>query len=296
MAGRRALPAATKLVLVCIMHREHGTTRLRLHAATRLITAAALCATTILAGCRKPHVQGPLSPELRGPVRDLAAIRAGNKLWLGWTVPKRGTRKLAVQCSVKVRICWREGLSGPCTSAGDSLLVARGARGSFSEQLPAALASGPPRVLYYFVELLDRKGRSTGLSNSVATLAGAPPPAVHGLTAEMTPQGVLLRWKPEADGSRSSGSIIQLRRTELITAPPTEAMRQGSAAIPAPTEKDMIVEGKASQALDTNIRKGAVYRYRAQRVVQIMVNGQVLELAGQNSSPVKIDTSSDLPK
>lgn len=247
------------------------------------------------AGCRKPHVQGPPSPELRGPVRDLAAIRGGNKLWLGWSVPNRGTGKLAVNGSVNVLVCRRESLNGPCTTAGEPLLLARGARGSFSEQLPADLASGPPRALYYFVELLDRKGRSTGFSNSVVTLAGAPPPAVQGLTAQMTPKGVLLQWKPQAAGNSPATTVVLLRRVELITAPPTQATRQASAALPPPAEKDLTVAGTSSQALDTDVRSGVVYQYRAQRVVRVTVDGQTLELAGLYSSPARVDTPGGVP-
>ena len=88
-------------------------------------------------------------------------------MWLSWTMPRKGVRKLTVNGSIQVRVCQREGTTGTCTNVGEPLLLAPGATGSFSESLPAALVSGNPRVLYYSVELMDRSGKSTGLSNSV---------------------------------------------------------------------------------------------------------------------------------
>lgn len=158
------------------------------------MVVSALSASMVICGCNHSHAPGRTAPESRGPVRDLAAIRGGDQFWLTWTVLRKGTGKLDVNGKITVHVCRRESQSGSCTAAGSPLLLARGETGSFSEKLPAELASGTPRPLYYFVELMDRDGRSTGLSNSIATLAGAPPPVVDRLTAEMTERGVLLHW------------------------------------------------------------------------------------------------------
>ena len=75
-----------------------------------------------------------------------------------------------------------------------TLQLAPGASGAYTDTLPAALAAGQARVLTYFVELDNRKGRSAGLSNGAQILAGEAPAAVAGLSAEMRRDGVLLRW------------------------------------------------------------------------------------------------------
>lgn len=261
----------------------------------RFLTAVALCVIAALSGCRKPSVQGPLAPQLRGPVKDLVAIRTGDEISLGWTVPKRGTGKLMVNGLIKVQVCRRESMTGDCTDAGAPWQLARGATGSFSERLPAALASGTPRLLYYSVELLNREGRSTGLSNSVTTLAGAPPQAVFGLTAAMTSRGVLLRWKPDGTANDTEETKVRLRRTEIIQTPATESMREGLAPFPPkPPEVDLFVQDGTGQALDTGIRAGNTYAYTVQRVFQVKINGQTLELDGQLSPQVLINTANGI--
>jgi hypothetical protein len=244
----------------------------------------------LLTGCKKPQSQGPLAPESRGPVHDLAAIRAGNEISLSWTVPKRGTRKLVVNGSVKVEVCRRESASEACNVIGDPLLLAPGAAGTFSESLPGALASGDPRALYYYVELLNRNGQSTGLSNRVATLAGGPPPPIRGLTAQMTDKGVELKWPAFAGDENASNTVVVLHRIEVVATPATEAVRQGFASGPPVSVQDLLVEDGAVSggALDASVSAGKTYEYRAQRVVRVHLSNQVLELAGQISLPVQI--------
>jgi hypothetical protein len=257
-----------------------------------LLAAAALCASVLPTGCRKPRAPEPLAPGLRGPVKDLAAVRGGEQLWLTWTMPRKSVGKLAVNGHIPVQVCRRESPAGACTDVGEPLLLAPGTAGSFSESLPAGLASGTPRVLYYFVELKDRNGRSTGLSNSVATLAGTPLPAIQGLTAKMTENGVLLRWAPVSAAEEPEWTAIRLHCTEVILKSSAAGSRQSSTApTTEPAEHDLWVQngGQSGQALDTDIRYGDTYVYSAQRVVRVAIGNQTLELAGQLSAPVQID-------
>lgn len=241
-----------------------------------------------VAGCRKPHAPQSLAPERHGPVTDLAAIRGGDQLWLTWTVPKKGTARLTIDGELTVRVCRRENLASPCAPAGEAQRLAPGATGTFSESLPKELASGTPRPLYYFVEVMDRKGNSTGLSNGVPTLAGGSPPAVHDLRAEFTQNGVLLRWTPASPQGEPAGISIRLHRVRLIMA--TQAMRDGSVPMPQPEERDLMVDRdlESGRAFGSDLRSGETYEYSAQRLFHLTVDGQLLELAGPFSNAVQI--------
>ena len=269
--------------------------------------SAALCIAVVLAGCKRTGVQGPLAPGLHGPVSDLTAVRAANEISLGWTMPKKRMGKLRQNGFVQARVCRREGEDAPCIAAGEVLRLAPGAAGMFNERLPDALVAGPPRVVYYCVELLDRSGSPTGLMNSVPTLAGAPPPPIQGLTAERTGDGVLLRWKPidatdspeVENGATQRKVIVRLHRFEMVARPAAAAGSEGLALPAAATVGiDLNVEAGArtGEALDRAVEPGKAYRYLAQQVVQIHVGDRTLEMAGQFSPPAVIDTAAGAGK
>lgn len=254
----------------------------------RLLIGAALCVSLVPTGCRKLRVAQPLAPYLRGPVNDLAAVRAGDNLSLSWTMPKKRPAKLVMNGRMAVRVCRRDSPTSPCIPAGEPILLDPGVTGSFSEQLPPDLTTGGPRLLFYFVELLDRSGNSTGLSNSVATLAGAPLPAVRNLVATSMKGGVLLHWTSASDAEDPAGTIIRLHCVEIIQ--PAAAADSTTSEV-GPREHDLWVKGDISEVLDQNTRPGSSYECTAQRVVQVTVGHQQLELAGQLSVPADVDTS-----
>ena len=265
-----------------------------------MVMAAALAAATVLAGCGMPGA--PLPPSLNLPERvdDLSAVRAGGQVALNWTMPTKNTDKTLLKGTVAVRVCRNEQGVGGC-SAVARLQEAAGANGAFTDTLPAALASGKPRVLTYYVELDSRKGRSAGLSNSAETLAGEAPPAVSGLSAEMRKEGVLLGWNAAA-----SDTAVRLDRKLLTPAAKKsgqEKNEQGALAPSAePLERTLLVKAGlveagtgADRALDKDIRFGETYEYRAQRVVRVTVDGHALELAGELSAPLRIDAVNVFP-
>jgi hypothetical protein len=252
--------------------------------------AGALALFAALAGCGTPGA--PLAPSLNlpQPVTDLSAIRAGDQVWLTWTMPKKTTDKIAIKVDVMVRVCREESAAGACTDAGTPLLLAPGVNGTFSETLPTPLASGPARVLKYFVELKNRNGRSTGLSNGVETLAGAPPEPVQGLTAEVRKAGVVLSWAAD-----NENVPVRLERT-LLT--PTEPKpKQGwMATSPESVEQHLLIEEvQQGRAIDKSIHFGQTYEYRAQRLASVTADGKRLELAGAFSLPVRVEAMDVFP-
>ncbi len=272
-------------------------------AALAAALAMAVAAGLALTGCGTPAAPQPPSLNLPNPVSDLAAVRAGRQVSLGWTMPRKNTDKLYLKRNVTVLV-WRGEDSGNRVPAGAAFALAPGAAGAYTDTLPAALASGPPRVLRYFVELENRHGRSAGLSNAAVVLAGQAPPPVAGLAAEVRKQGVVLRWTPVA-GGEPFPTVIRLDR-KLLT-PPAAQPRQGLLAPePEPLEQSLLVDSCAESgrkqvchppdgALDKDIRFGQTYEYRAQRVARVAVDGRTLELAGPFSAPVRVEVRDIFP-
>jgi hypothetical protein len=250
--------------------------------------ALAGVAIALQTGCGTPGAPQPPSLNLPQPVTDLSALRAGNQVTLNWTMSKKNTDKLVIKSDVAARVCRQESV-GPCVDAG-TVTIAPGAAGSFSETLPTLLASGPPRVVKYFVELKNRKAKSAGLSNAAVTLAGAPPEPVRGFTAEVRKAGVVLRWTPDEEKT-----AVRLQR-KLLTPPAAKPQQGLMAPPPEPLEQNLLIEDVAQgRALDKSIHFGEGYEYRAQRVARITVDGKALELAGELSPPVKVDAEDVFP-
>lgn len=253
-----------------------------------------------LSGCGTPGAPQPPSLKLPARVTDLAAERAGNRVTLHWTMPRKTTDKLAIKNPVRVAVCRGEG-AGACEAAGEVSFGA-GANGVFQETLPAALAEGKPRELDYFVELKSPRGRSAGLSNAAEVLAGAAPAAIAGLTAQVRADGVALHW----DGGEAGP--VRLHR-KLLT-PPVAKKKGASGPMQPETEpvlQDLFVEvpaaGEKAGALDHTARFGEAYEYTAQRVERVTVHGadgakvgvKQLELAGELSAPIRVDVTDVFP-
>ncbi|HEX4286140.1 MAG TPA: fibronectin type III domain-containing protein [Terracidiphilus sp.] len=241
-----------------------------------------------LAGCGTPGAPQPPSLNLPDRVTDLSATRAGNRVSLNWSMPRKNTDKLILKNGIAVRVC-REEVANICVDAG-SLVFAPGADASWSESLPPALMQGQPRELHYFVELKSHAGRSAGLSNESVVLAGAPPTPVANLRVEMRKQGAVLHWTQDDDSA-----AIRLHRT-LLTPPATKPKEGLAAPPPEAVQQNFLIEKvEQGQALDKTIRFGETYEYRAQRVTRISVDGKTLELPGELSGPIRVDAQDVFP-
>lgn len=258
---------------------------------------AGLATGALLTGCGTPGAPQPPSLNLADRVTDLVANRSGSQVSLTWTMPKKNTDKLLLKGNITVRVCRKEG-AGACVPAGADLSFAPGANGAFTDTLPAALATGAPRSLSYFVELRNRNGRSAGLSDAADVLAGEAPAPVTHLTAEVRKQGVVLHWAPVTELESSS---VRLHR-KLLTPPAAKPHEGLLAPSTEPLEQNLLVdncarEGRAGdcRAVDKQIRSGQSYEYRAQRVARVTVDGKMLELAGELSAPVRVEAADIFP-
>ncbi len=265
------------------------------------VTIVAFAAAITLAGCGMPGAPLPPSLNLPAPVNDLSAVRTGGQVTLTWTMPAKTTDKVLLNGDITVRVCRNESTAARC-SVATTLQLAPKSDAAFADTLPSQLAAGPPRVLNYSVELVNRKGRSAGLSNSAAILAGQAPPAIENLTAQMRKDGVLLRWA----SAPTESSPVAVRLVRRLLTPTEKKSNQGPLAQPAePIEQILLVEAappadhapdaSPDASIDNNIRFGQTYEYRAQRVARVTVGGSTLELAGPLSPPVRIDAINVFP-
>ncbi len=254
--------------------------------------AAGVALAVALQGCGTPGAPQPPSLNLPDRIIDLAATRAGDLVTLTWTMPKRNTDRLLLKGEIPARVCRREATGG-CEPTGAGLHFAPGKPAQFMDRLPTALTAGAPRVLTYFVELTNRKGRSAGLSNGALTLAGGAPGPVADLRLEVRKQGVVATWTPD-----QTHAAIRLRRILLTPPKPSGEKQKGPLAPPPePLEQNLLVENdtELGRALDATAQFGESYEYRAQRVIRVSVNNQALELDGQLSAPVRVEVLDVFP-
>ncbi len=247
----------------------------------------AICAALALVGCGTPGAPLPPSLDLANPVTNLAAERAGDTVTLTWTMPRRNTDKMILKAPLQVRVCRRDD-AGACETAAE-LTLAPMALSTYSDTLPAALASGAPRPLRYFVEVNNRKGRSAGLSNAAVVLAGQAPAPVTELNAEVRKDGVVLRWK-----AVDPNDSVRLERT--LENPTHAKEHSGPLAPPAePVHETLGVPSDVGKALDPGTVFGRIYEYRAQRIARVEMDGKTLELAGGLSAAVRIEALDVFP-
>jgi hypothetical protein len=264
----------------------------------RSVCAVALaCMGAMLAGCGMPA--SPLAPSLNlpTPVNDLAATRTGERIRLTWTMPTKNTDKLLLKGPVSVRVCMKQANAQDCVPVG-TLQKAPGATVDVGQELPEQLATGVPRPLTYYVELLNKNGRSAGLSNPAMVAAGEAPASVLGLDAQIQKVGVVLHWNAPLDGPPAT--TVRLQRKLLTPPAALEANtdQNPSALPPEPTQQNLLVEVKDRAlvgAVDKDIRFGQTYEYRAQRVLRVQVDDKIMELDGPLSAPVTVEAKDVFP-
>jgi hypothetical protein len=259
------------------------------------LSAPALALALLVTGCGTPGAPQAPTLNLPEPVNDFTAIRTGNQVALAWKMPRKNTDKMLLKGEIPVHIC-RKDADGVCVAVPGAPHLVPNALGSFTETLPLSLTQGAPRSLSYFVELVNRNGRSAGLSNPAVILAGQAPPPIENLSAKMVKAGVVLRWT--ADYPNEPIRLHRRLLTPPAAKPKTEQGPMASAS--EPVDQNLLVEPdpQASQkgrALDKDIHFGESYEYRAQRVARVTIDGKTLELAGPLSDPVQVQATDVFP-
>ncbi len=230
-------------------------------------------------GCHKrPSLQQALLHH-SGILKDLNAIRAGDDVWISWTMPQGTLNKLTKRGFVAIQLCRPVVANGPCANTGKPIPL--GAAGSIAEMLPKELASGNPRVLVYTLELTSPQGGSPVAFDEVGTVAGEAPPPLRGLTAEVHSNGVLLRWSAVEEPRESADMVVQVFR-KLLTKPGSERAPKTPLHSLSKDSEDATFETQMDEGrfLEVAARSGELYQYFVQRVARVRVGSQTLDLTG----------------
>ena len=272
-------------------------------------------------GCGEPGSPQPPSLNLPVPVRNLTAQRTGDTVRLSWSTTDRTTDHTKTTGIITTRICRVQGTAAqglpnttastpaaPGTNPGVPALCERvadehyklGVASTYDDILPVTMTSGDPSLLTYYVELLNHAQKSAGGSNPAFAAEGVDLPALTGLTATLRAEGVLLRWDP-ANGEACPQCRIRIDRL-LTSVPASKAAARGArganplgVSTPSPRQTLELEEQTLDKALDRSAAFGQTYEYRARRVKDISLDGRALELLGQQSAPVMVETRDTFP-
>ena len=257
-----------------------------------------LCVVLVagLTACGVPGIPKPPSLELPQPVSDLRAIRKGDSVYLGWTVPTRTTDFLTIRHPGITRICRSTSpamtqCTAPVGEVAAPLFPAAGAKqinsskalpkvqATYRDPLPQSLLSADPSAqVFYAVSGLNQNGRSAGLSNIVSVPAIAAPAPPSDFEAQLTADGMVLSWtgSPHA-GTPHLRHLYRVYRRDAATG--TDAV---VAEMPFGTLRTYLV-------LDHTFQWERTYLYRATVVNTIHLEGKPeIQFEAADTAPVKV--------
>jgi hypothetical protein len=201
-------------------------------------------------------------------------------------------RQSPAQGNITVRVCRNETSVAPCSVAA-TLQLAPGADATFTDTLPAPLACWPAARAHLLCRTRQSQSRSAGLSNGAVVLAGEAPPQSKTLPRRCAKKACCCAGRPLRRiiaRRRPSRPQAAYAACEKIGSGPLGPARRASRANPP-----CRAFRPSDRALDTSIRFGETYEYRAQRVARVTVGGSTLELAGPLSLPLRIDAVNVFP-
>jgi hypothetical protein len=190
----------------------------------RHFKVALLSALAVLSSCATIAPPQPPSLNLPKPSSDLRAARKGDKVTLTWSVPTSTTDRQTIRNLGPTRICRAPDLhlnecGTPVGEAPPTVLPAPGAGASkpkltatYVDVIPAGLEKlDPSAQITYTVQVLNASGRGGELSNQahVSAVPTLPPP--QAVRAEVTKDGVVLRWTLPPPLSRPPPAAIVYR-------------------------------------------------------------------------------------
>jgi hypothetical protein len=255
-----------------------------------------IAALGLLTGC---GVQGnPLPPslDLPKPVSDLKAARKGDKVLLTWTAPHETTDKVRIKEAGKTRAC-RATAAPAAMECTEAAPAPAGGSSTYTDTLPRELQQqGATGSAVYTVEVTNAGGRSAGPSNEVRVPLAPTLPPPDQLLSQVTAEGPVISWLVPADERGASLLMPEAAKARQPIAYSyrlyrREKDRPGAQRVVIPVEN-----GFASPTLaqpNDNVRDGTTewertYLYWATTVTRITLEGQSVEVEGEDSPPVEV--------
>src|SRR5271165_2161947 len=253
-------------------------------------------ACVFLVSCAQVGPPLPPSLELPKPPSDLHVIRKGNQVTLTWSQPTLTTHRQSIRYLGPTRVCrsFASEISecgSPIASVPPLPLLAAKSRQNpgpqarphadqlYSDTVPiSAIAQSPTAEITYAVEVLNRDGRSAGLSNRVSVPAVPTLPPPPDLQAELTMDGVVLNWTSQGESEAQPGIQHRYRiyRRDEGT---------GKDAIAGETP---VGEAGNEHFLDTSLEWEHTYQYRAVAVTIEERAGGDIQVEGDDSPTVRV--------
>jgi hypothetical protein len=272
-----------------------------------IASASTAALSFLLLGCGMAAAPSPPSLDLPKTIPNLTANRTGNQVHLAWTTPNENTDHLKLKGMVQLRLCRAPQDASPCETVATIPAVPDNPA-TYTDVLPPALTTGSVRPITYRIFGINKHGKSAGPSNIVNILAGAAPPEVQNLSAQVVAHGVVLHWQPVSN--LSPDTSIQIDRI-LVTAPvaprpakpktlsplhrSTEPVQQKLRVKLIPPDSQHTATTDPGIALDPTAQFGREYTYSASRVIQQQVDQQTLQLDSSQSPAVQVATRDTFP-
>jgi hypothetical protein len=275
----------------------------------KLFVALFFCAASARSGEPGSRLAG--SPQESQLVRDLRAVRKGDKVALTWTQPRKTeNRQSSVGHLAIARVCRK--ISTSTSDSGSACphplrevnlensvpITLSSAHGKPNAETTIRIIDVPPesqddsdhlQFAVYKLELLDDHGRRAGFSN-IAAVPLAPVLPAEGLHSDLDVRGVYLIWEEQTE-SRSSLLKFDYRiyrrekgSSQRVTVPYLRAV------VHTP-------EGERWSGVDTGIGWEKTYLYWVTPVTRVYSRkGRLIaEIEGDDSAPLEVITHDLFP-
>jgi len=250
------------------------------------LTMVTVLALAALAGCGMPGAPQPPSLELPRTVRNLSAVRKGDRVTLTWNTPRDTTDHARIKHLGATRVCRTVDQVAvvECVETVGTLAPERtppATVATFTDRLPEQLQNAHPLgFATYAVEVENTRGRTAGLSNQVTVPLAPTLPPPSRLSARVTAQGVEI----SASGERGSmpGELTSYHLFRRLQSTKVET------DLGATTSNEETGNAYSLHFLDSNAEWEKTYLYKVAALTVETVHGQDEWIEGADSAEIGV--------
>jgi hypothetical protein len=238
--------------------------------------------------CAVPAAPMPPSLELPKPPTDLRATRVADKVTLTWTAPTQTTDKAGLKLVGPTRVCRAFAPMTACETVVTE--IPAGQKPEFTDTLTTDMeAQHATGIAVYALEVQNSRGKSAGLSNQIKVPLAPTLPPPSDLRVNVTPDGPVISFaaSPERANPDIHHTFRILRREQGSDKDVQIAVEDFT----VPADQEYQLRNKMRTIVnvpDRTFEWEKTYIYRVQPVTTVTLEGQQLEIAGEDSQPVSI--------